>query len=59
MTYKTTDSSGNESNTVTRNVTVVGTEDTYELTLPTKKTYKIKEGLDLTGAQIKEISKEV
>ena len=57
LTYKTTDSSGNESNTVTRNVTVVGTEDTYELTLPTKKTYKIREGLDLTGAQIKEISK--
>ena len=57
LTYKTTDSSGNESNAVTRNVTVVGTEDTYELTLPTKKTYKIREGLDLTGAQIKEISK--
>ena len=57
LTYKATDSSGNESNIVTRNVTVVGTEDTYELTLPTKKTYKIREGLDLTGAQIKEISK--
>ena len=57
LNYKVTDSSGNESNCVTRTVTVVGTEDTIELTAPTKKIYKFGEELDLTGAQVKHISK--
>ena len=57
LNYRTEDSSGNESNSVTRIVTVVGTEDTVELTLPTKKIYKFGEELDLTGAQVKEITK--
>ena len=36
LTYTATDAAGNKSNTVTRTVTVVGTEKTYELTAPTK-----------------------
>ena len=55
LTYTATDAAGNESNTVSRTVTVVGTEKTYELTAPTKTEYKVNDPIDLTGANIKVI----
>ena len=53
LTYTATDAAGNKSNTVTRTVTVVGTEKTYELTAPTKTEYNVNDPIDLTGASIK------
>ena len=51
LTYTYTDKGGNTA-TVSRVVTVVGTEDTYELVLPSKKVYNYGEKLDITGAKI-------
>lgn len=53
LTYTATDAAGNEANTVSRTVTVVGKEKTYELTAPTKTEYYVNDPIDLTGASIK------
>ena len=55
LTYTATDNAGNNSNTVTRIVTVVGTEKTYILTPPSKTEYNVNDTIDLTGASIKVI----
>ena len=57
VTYRTTDAAGNTSNTVTRTVIVEAEKDLYELTAPTKNSYKFGEEIDITGAQIKLTSK--
>ncbi|MCI8470289.1 MAG: DUF5011 domain-containing protein, partial [Clostridia bacterium] len=55
LTYTYTDKNGNISNTVSRVVTVVAPQATYELKVPTKSEYLVGEEIDLTGAEIKVI----